>query len=359
MLPQTNLELFIQNIQFLVYCISLFLFIYIDRKIIKRIKFAGYLSATAGLAIFYSSWCFYLISFGIEMFYTELFIPEILQWIRFIIFMISSLIFIFFTELDKAKHIKNESLKQFHYSITMIFIIGISILIPFKFLNIIGFTASMFIGVMDIIVAYYYFRIYRSLEIARKKKYISKFIIGMTITGSSNTLITFQAFLGYYFTFIYCTSILIGIYLMFNAWRNLPLLSDLEWYKKMNRIYVVNKKSSILLYEYSFKKIDNDTDADLAGSMFGGITKLLKEVLASDQSVSTIDHGDRKVYFSHGRIVTSIIIVEGDSEEFQKRLDIFTSAFESEFSLILKEFDGNLNVFRPTIGLIIDSFSRN
>ena len=359
MLPQTTFELLLQNIEFLVYCISIFILIYIDIKIIKRIKKAGFISATSGLAVFITAWCFFLINFGVQIFYPDFFIPELLETIRFIILIFSSLIFIIFTEKDKSTHIKKEVLKKFHFPLTVITVIGLLILVPLKFLNVISFTAALFLGIMDVIIAYYYFRIYSSLKIAQKNYSVLKFIVGMIITGATNSLLNLQAYLGYIFTFLYCSLISIGILLMLNAWQNVPVLSDLEWYYKMDRLFVVNQKSSILLYEYAFKKRNDDSDADLAGSMFGGITKLLKEVLASNKSVNVIDHGDRKVFFSYGLSVTSILIVEGESEEYEKRLDLFTAAFESEFRLQIKEFKGNLTVFKPTIGLIIEVFSRN
>ena len=360
MIPQTVYELIGQNISFLTFCTSIFILIYINYKIGRRLKNARFISATSGLFIYFLSWIIYLISELIETYYVEIFNANLGGIIRLIIFYTGSTIFVFFTELDKIKHLKGEDLKNIKYplTITMLSILAFGILlsiftiIPINILNMIA-------GIVDIFAAFFYFKIYRGLEITNRQKTVPFFITGMLITGLSNSLVTFRYTLSYAFPFIYPSLIIFGAFLMLKAWRDIPLLTDLEWYYRLDRLLVVYQKSSLLLYEYTFKQEDDLTDADLAGTMFGGITKLLKEVLSSNKSINVIDHGDRKVYFSHGRLVTSIVIVEGDSEEFQKRLDSFSSVFESEFQRNLKNFDGNLSVFKPTIGLIIEIFSRN
>jgi len=288
---------------------------------------------------------------------------------------IGSLIFIFFTEIDKSRNIKGRLRKNFHFPLSAISIIAVSILIPLSFLIHAQFFsfAAMLIGVMDIITAYFYFRIYRGLEVAKQKKTILWFMIGIIIMGSINALELFYELLMSSFVFIYSSAIIFGGLLMLYSWQNIPLLSDLEWYNQMDQLLVVNKSSSLVFYEYAFRVKENRTDSDLAGSMFSGMTSLLQELLTkmlrvneftsafrtSDKNVTVIDHEDRQIYFAHGSSVVSILIVDGDSAEYPPRLNEFTSAFERTFKNEIKSFKGGLNVFKPTIGLIIESFSRN
>lgn len=97
-------------------------------------------------------------------------------------------------------------------------------------------------------------------------------------------------------------------------------------------------------------------DTDLAGSALGGVEMLLKEILASKGHIKAIDHGDKKLVFSHGSHTACILMTSGYSEEFNYRLEMFHLSFEKQFYKILPEWNGDLNPFSKADDLIITHF---
>ena len=97
-------------------------------------------------------------------------------------------------------------------------------------------------------------------------------------------------------------------------------------------------------------------DTDLAGSALGGVEMLLKEILASKGHIKEIDHGDKKLIFSHGSHTACILLASGSSEEFKYRLEMFHLSFEKQFSKTLPDWSGDLNPFDKADDLIISHF---
>ncbi len=79
---------------------------------------------------------------------------------------------------------------------------------------------------------------------------------------------------------------------------------------------------------------------------------LLGEILASKGHVKEIDHGNKKIIFTHGMETASILITTGQSAEFRYRLEMFHISFERQFKDILKDWDGRVTEFAKTKELI-------
>ena len=354
---EPSIELIFQNLAILMFYISIFILIFSGINIFKRKKKANFFSASTGFALFSIFLGIYLIFYTIDFFYIQ-FIISYFSILANIIFLISaSYILIVFLEIDQ--YLSSKDLKtNLHFPLTIVSSIGLIIIIPMVFLNIYDiFISHIFIGILEIIAINYYFSNYKGLEITERKKPTLKFILGIFLTKISILLHYFQAFLMISYVFVYCSFNIIGILFMLNAWNDLPVLEDLNWFIKMEQLFVVDQKSSIVLFDYKFKKRDNESNSDLAGPMFRGITTLLQEVLSSKNKVQTIDHGDKKIHFSYSNLITTVLIVEGESKEFQSHLNAFCLLFEDLFREIIKNFEGNISIFDSAIELIPHAFS--
>ena len=80
-------------------------------------------------------------------------------------------------------------------------------------------------------------------------------------------------------------------YREFETWtfRNLPEPSELDWMSALEKLLIIEDHASILLYQYNFRKTDESIQQkqgayldDLTGTALGGVSSLLKEILASD-----------------------------------------------------------------------------
>jgi hypothetical protein len=150
--------------------------------------------------------------------------------------------------------------------------------------------------------------------------------------------------------------IMLGSSLMVYAWKSLPNLSELDWMRKMEKLYIIHKDTSTLLFQYQFRteKSDDleDVDSDLAGSAIGGIDMLLSEILANSGHIKEIEHGDKKINFVHGDFAISILIGNGSSNEFKYRLEVFHLTLEKLYSSELANFNGALAPFTDLESLV-------
>ena len=73
----------------------------------------------------------------------------------------------------------------------------------------------------------------------------------------------------------------------------------------------------------------------------------MKEMLASDQIVKRIDHGDVKILVEQGGITTSLLVVSRENIRFRQSLRSLSLEFESEYREELAREVSNLAVFEP------------
>ena len=135
-----------------------------------------------------------------------------------------------------------------------------------------------------------------------------------------------------------------------------------QWhFLKMERLFVIDSVSSGVLYEYNFRSElhtdkEQQVEGDLAGSAMGGVDLLLSEILSTKGQIKEIDHGDKKVFFTHGIKTKSILVTAGHAEEFRYRLEMFHLSFENQFSDVLLDWKGNITPFSKADDLIRNYF---
>ena len=148
------------------------------------------------------------------------------------------------------------------------------------------------------------------------------------------------------------------------CWNRFPNLSELDWMLKMERLLLIHRDSSGLLYQYDFiatssKDSKNQVEGSLAGSAIGGVDILLGEVLTSKGHINEIDHGNKKIIFSHGIATECILITTGASAEFRYRLNMFHLSFEKLYGgEKLITWNGEVSQFEKTRDLISKYFSQ-
>ncbi|MBD3226579.1 MAG: transposase, partial [Candidatus Lokiarchaeota archaeon] len=76
--------------------------------------------------------------------------------------------------------------------------------------------------------------------------------------------------------------------------------------------------------------------------------------------INKITHllSDKKIYFSHGSYILGVLIVQGSSEEFQYRLNLFSLIFEKKYENVLKNYTGKISEFKSSRDLIPDVFTK-
>ncbi|TFF88580.1 MAG: hypothetical protein EU549_02730 [Promethearchaeota archaeon] len=380
MVSLTLESLIIRDAILILQVFAVFILFYLSYQVGKRIKEASKLSATTGLFFYFIGMAIHQMVLTPDVFYLgNVYNPPSLLYGNLIL-TFSMAVFVIFTEIEKVKKTKKESNIIIKYPLSVISLISVLISSIFTFipelpfipttafwitLDIIILVVFIFVLVILVIISTKrYFKRFKSLEIVKQTKAIPIFNIGISIAaGISNSFISLWAFLGEYTIIFKAFTVVIGGFLMVKSWQKLPRLSELDWVLELDRLMVIHRDASSVLFEYEFqassdkKQKNQQIDGDIAGTAIGGIAILLKEILTSKDQIHVIDHGDKKIYFSHGSYILGVLIVQGSSEEFQYRLNLFSLIFEKKYEDILKNYTGKISEFKSSRELIPEVFT--
>ncbi|TXT65701.1 MAG: membrane protein of unknown function [Promethearchaeota archaeon] len=360
MLFELNIQ---RDILLLLHYFAIFFVAYLVIQIVMKIREGKVISTTTGLAIYMITYGIFVYFMGLPLIYPELesFFQDTIMSIM-IIYIGGMVGYIFLSELDDNLHTKGgKNSNKNSYLLTLISLGGFIIFILLGFAGLYDpFITFSIVLIPFIIATDKIIKKFRNLEVVKRENPGRWFYAGLTITGLSNAFSSFWMLWGEWFMYIRYATVILGSLFMVHGWRLLPNLSELDWMRKMDNLFVIHSESSSLLYQYSFKTDDvqKKFDSDLTGSAMGGVDMLLSEILAEKGHIREIEHEDKKLFFSHGLYTTSILITEGDSPEFRYRLDLFEINFENDFNQDeLAHFSGEITKFQQADKLIREYFS--
>lgn len=89
-----------------------------------------------------------------------------------------------------------------------------------------------------------------------------------------------------------------------------------------------------------------------------GITNLVQEISGSSKRIQSIDEQNIKLLFAYGDHSFITIIIEGYSLILHKMLEKLMVLFEANYSAILENWDGNIDVFKSAREIVNSIFSR-
>ena len=347
---------FLHDFLLVIRMFAVVLIFYLIYQIAKRIKEAGFISATMGFLIF-------LLGFGIMNFFItlallypgELLSNEFLLTINYMD-LGSMAIYVILTEIDGAKHAPDADSDKFKYPLTAFSVIGLPILCVISQFNQSFFIfATIYILIPVVNCTEKFMERFENLEIVKQTKPLPWFFTGLSLAGFSNFvyLIFPDPNMVVISLMINTICMIFGSFMMSYAWNRLPNLSELNWMQKMEMLMVVNQNSSMQMYQYEFQKRESDIESDLASSAISGVDMLFKEILATEGHLSQIQHADKTITFSHGLASTCILITKGTSDEFRYRLNLFHLAFEKIYGAErLKTWGGDLAIFKKSDDII-------
>ncbi|MFO8017682.1 MAG: hypothetical protein R6U96_03545 [Promethearchaeia archaeon] len=147
---------------------------------------------------------------------------------------------------------------------------------------------------------------------------------------------------------------------------SLFLLSNIEetvnpkeqnWPDYLIHLFVIHE-SGMLLYEKSFKPIDEDAiESDLASGGFIGLITMLQEITKEEKKLRVIDHGGKKILFGFSKnkkLIFALILTE-ELRILRNKLDHFIEDIERKFSLKDKAFSGvDVNLWKKRIDPILE-----
>ncbi|TXT58773.1 MAG: membrane protein of unknown function [Promethearchaeota archaeon] len=336
---------------------------YLTTLIAVKARQGNLLSTTTGFAVYMGFYCLYVFASTLPFLYLseiDTIDFNLYQFIFTIFYFLGIIFFVFLTEFDNKKHGEVPAKKPIPYLLTIMALIGLILFLIFGIFKIYDWFITLFILLIPFIFASKEILTnFENLKIVQNFK-MNLFYSGLVIAGTSNGLISFIFLFGIEFLVLKDITIIIGSLLMVYTWKSLPPLSELNWIDKMQQLLVVHSETSALLFNYHFKMLEDSEerglDSDLAGSAIEGIGMLLLEILADTGHLKVIDHGNKKIYFVHGRKSTSILISTGTLTEFQYRLEMFHIRFEKYFDAELSKFLGDISSFKNTESIVREVF---
>ncbi|MBD3185994.1 hypothetical protein GF325_04115 [Candidatus Bathyarchaeota archaeon] len=365
----------IEDIKLMIRFFAILINFYAAFLVGKRIKEAGLISATTGFTFYLIGNGFFQWGFLIILFYPEWEFQLIFYRIVNTIYICSMALFCFIAEYkkreDDLKHpeyLSNKGEKErqkFHFTWTLI---AISALVIFFVLIALGYTNEIGIAFLVMVVPFvatssFALNKIQSLAMLKDRKPVAWFLVGLMIAGFSNftaggeIMETLQGFASIF-----------GTLMMVKGWRMVPPLTELNWYRDLYRLLVLQRKGTLVMFTYEFQKEEEsqetngdhrgDTDGLLAGGALSGIQSLLGEILETKgtDGLNQIDHGGKTIYFNHGENASYVLFTSGQSMEFMARLDLFKLKFRNAYGNLVDDWNGNVAVFKDAIDIVHDVF---
>lgn len=260
---------------------------------------------------------------------------------------------------------------KFKYIFSTFSVVSFFVLIALRFLEFISKGVFyVFEAVFLLILSIAYLKQFNSLYEVRRQKLAFWYFVGLFIGGMSNFLQNplFIKTIGEWTYLLNSFIVLVGAFMQTWAWNRIPPLTELNWRLGLKQLVVIDKKSSVTLFQHGFIKEKQlaefditstrkeELNAALTGSAIGGVASLLKELLKSEQSLNIIDHGDLTLYFNHSTYFTHVLITGLKSNEYSYRLSRFSAEFSKEFDNIVDSWEGDIESFNSAKNLVRNIF---
>ena len=348
---------------------AIFYIFFIVSQAINKMKRGKSYSLGIGFVIFLISIALYHFLVAFEYFYFKEELKPFFFYLRGLLLFGGIVCFTFFAELEYNYHKKmiKKGKKRVPCPLTIISVIGTIIILYLTIENYINYTAIfIYISIIFGIIGFKFIKKFKNLEIIKRTKQLPWLIVGFIMILSScffnsSYMLTIFSIASFHMGTVL---IIIGSILTNKGWSRIPLLSELDWMTRMDKILIIELKTSSLIYQYSFLKSDEIDQNNLikdtvTGSVMGGLNQLLQKILEVEGHIQSLEYGDKRIYFSQGIYSICVLITTGFSNEFTYRLEMFLASFEKAFENYLgNNWRGELTAFERTEKLILDHFTK-
>ena len=185
------------------------------------------------------------------------------------------------------------------------------------------------------------FRKYRSLS--------SLFLIGIILVFSGYIISTDYIrivlnmdltvrFIGALFQII--GSILLGVFYL-----SIPSFAEYDWRESLDGVLIMHRNGLAIFKKIYEEELDRIGEAIITGAITS--TKMLLETLTERKGISIIKQGEKILVIHPGKDILGVLICQEPLIAPQILLKIFMERIERGYSEILKDWKGNLKIFRP------------
>ncbi len=328
--------------------------LYLAIKVARGIKDSGFLSSVTGMTLYILGNASFQFQTSVMILYPDDPLTISMYFPLSVFYLACMGAFSIFYELESKRYFpERKSLNHYKLSIYALVIFIAAILISLINRNFISF-GFIFMVILFIVSTGKSMDNFKNLEFIKRQRPDRYFILGLCLSGFTNfgyNLPGFEVIMAFVLGAIYT----IGILMLVKAWSIIPPLKELKWYQSLDKLMVIQKPSSLLMYSYMFYNtptqilesecLSEQNQDVLTGGALTGIQSLLKEILKSKEGINLIEHGDRLIYFAHSEFATFVLFTKGKSQEFEERLYQFKSRFIQKYKKELESWNCDITVF--------------
>jgi len=251
-----------------------------------------------------------------------------------------------------------------------IFAVSMSIITFFTDEALTSFLGNLSLIVLGIFVVLFYTKLIRLSEGSMRRNVllftISFFLFMFGTLAINPTIIETQLEVGINVEisgFIGRVSQIVALFIMAEVLLEEPVFYELEWPDKLIQLIIIHKQIGVHLFHIKFQdiKFREEPKREIQESLFAGgmmgISAMLKEISQSSKELQVIDHGDQKILLEHGEFVTIALNVLEELKIFWDKLRKIRETIDYYFGGLLKNFDGNLEIFKPLKSIILKEFT--
>ncbi len=137
---------------------------------------------------------------------------------------------------------------------------------------------------------------------------------------------------------------LLALFFLYFYFSSIPSFSEYNWQQKIDSIFIIHK-SGLLIFERSFKPGDTYYDSATSGALTS--LKMMLETVSKKETTSFIEKKGKHITIHPGKYIYGTLISEENLVSLQILLKNFIDKIEQTYGNVLKDWDGDLKVFRP------------
>ncbi|MFX1571524.1 MAG: hypothetical protein ACFFB0_02165 [Promethearchaeota archaeon] len=136
-----------------------------------------------------------------------------------------------------------------------------------------------------------------------------------------------------------------------------PAFSEFDWKDKIEDVFLIYENGACLFYKSYTQKLDL-LNEHIITSAITSVNIMLKEILKSRaKQISIIKKKGKLIYIFPGDLITGVIFSKKESRTIELNMKQFVIKIEQVYNNILKDWDGDLEIFKPINYIFEEIFS--
>ncbi len=148
---------------------------------------------------------------------------------------------------------------------------------------------------------------------------------------------------------------IIGIIVLAIFFTSLPSLSEQEWKKKIDKLFLM-RASGVCIYYKFFRDQTSKHNEQNISSAINTIKMILREI-SQNEGEMVIEKEGKVLITSQGKYITGVIIADQNLNSLHFLLKRFIEKVEFLYSNIIRDWDGAMEIFLPIENITREIFS--